>query len=295
MIRSMTGYARVHQDTPLGELTVSVKSVNHRGLDLHLQLPGEFEPFENAVRALIKRHVTRGHVDVRASLMRLRPTRPTVIATDAVAAYVEQFREVARHLGLPEAPDLNAVLRLPGMTVESDDAEPGPLEPLLLGALESACGELNAFREQEGADLHRVLQRHHEAIQESVGRVELLREGTLPALQARLEERLAHLLRGQFLEPQRLAQEAAVLVDRGDISEELARLRAHGRQLAALLAAGGEVGKKLDFLMQEMSRETNTILSKTTGAGEAGLGITTLALAMKGEIEKVREQALNLE
>ncbi len=112
---------------------------------------------------------------------------------------------------------------------------------------------------------------------------------------ARLNERLAELLDGVGLEPQRLAQEAAVLADRSDITEELGRLQVHSRELDALLNGGGELGKKLDFLMQEMNRETNTILSKTSGVGELGLKISALALEAKANIERIREQALNLE
>jgi len=125
--------------------------------------------------------------------------------------------------------------------------------------------------------------------------MERIREGATAAFENRLAERLKDLLKGAQIDPQRLAQEAAILADRSDIGEELARLKIHSAQLAALLDAGGEVGKKLDFLLQEMNRETNTILSKSNGAGDAGLKITELGLAAKSAIEKIREQSLNLE
>jgi uncharacterized protein (TIGR00255 family) len=122
-----------------------------------------------------------------------------------------------------------------------------------------------------------------------------IRSGATAAFQVRLTERLKDLLQGAQIDPQRLAQEAAMLADRSDIGEELARLRIHSGQLEAILRGGGEVGKKLDFLLQEMNRETNTVLSKTSGAGDAGLKITERALAVKAAIEKIREQSLNLE
>jgi uncharacterized protein (TIGR00255 family) len=122
-----------------------------------------------------------------------------------------------------------------------------------------------------------------------------LRANAQQIFQNRLADRLKDLLKGVQVDPQRLAQEAALLADRSDIGEELARLRIHSGQLAVLLDAGGETGKKVDFLLQEMNRETNTILSKTSGAGEIGLKITELALAAKAAIEKIREQSLNLE
>ncbi len=136
---------------------------------------------------------------------------------------------------------------------------------------------------------------HNARVAAVAEQMERIREGALGAFQSRLSERLKELLKGAQIDPQRLAQEAAILADRSDIGEELARLKIHSAQLAALLDAGGEVGKKLDFLLQEMNRETNTILSKTNGAGEAGLKITELALEAKAAIEKVREQSLNLE
>jgi uncharacterized protein (TIGR00255 family) len=125
--------------------------------------------------------------------------------------------------------------------------------------------------------------------------MEQIRATATAAFQTRLSERLKDLLKGVQIDPQRLAQEVAMLADRSDIGEELARLKIHSGQLAGLLDAGGEVGKKLDFLLQEMNRETNTILSKTSGVGEMGMRITELALGAKAAIEKVREQSLNLE
>ncbi len=137
--------------------------------------------------------------------------------------------------------------------------------------------------------------RHNSQIAMVAAEVELIREGASAAFQSRMAERLKELLKGAQVEPQRLAQEAAILADRSDIGEELVRLRIHAAQLAELLNGGGEVGKKLDFLLQEMNRETNTILSKTGGIGDAGLRITELALGAKAAVEKVREQSLNLE
>jgi uncharacterized protein (TIGR00255 family) len=128
-----------------------------------------------------------------------------------------------------------------------------------------------------------------------VSRMEEIRAGAVGAFQKRLREKLADLLRGAGIEPQRLAQEAAILADRSDIAEELMRLRTHADQLEAMLKGEGEIGKRLDFLLQEMNRESNTVLSKTGGLGDLGLTITDLALSAKSEIDKIREQGLNLE
>jgi uncharacterized protein (TIGR00255 family) len=125
--------------------------------------------------------------------------------------------------------------------------------------------------------------------------MEEIRAGAVAAFQKRLREKLADLLRGAGIEPQRLAQEAAILADRSDIAEELMRLRTHAAQLETMLKGEGEIGKRLDFLLQEMNRESNTVLSKTGGLGDLGLTITELALSAKSEIDKIREQSLNLE
>ena len=178
---------------------------------------------------------------------------------------------------------------------EADQPLPEAAESEIMALLHKALDELNEFRTREGEQLASVIGTHNRAVQERVAEFEQIRNSAVPLLQNRLTERLGELLRGAAVEPQRLAQEAAMLADRSDISEEIARLKIHAGQVEALLAAGGEVGKKLDFLLQEMNRETNTILSKTSGIGELGLRVTDLALATKADIEKIREQALNLE
>jgi uncharacterized protein (TIGR00255 family) len=211
-------------------------------------------------------------------------------------AYLAAFRQAAAAEGITSQPDLNQALRLPGMFGVAADPEADPkTESALLAALEEALQTLNQFRSREGAELAIFIRDHNRALAESAEQMERIRSRAQPAFQSRLSEKLQELLRTVALDPQRVAQEAALLADRSDIGEELARLQIHSRQLNEILDSGGEVGKKIDFLLQEMNRETNTILSKTNGIGELGLGITDLALAGKVAIEKIREQALNLE
>lgn len=294
-IRSMTGFARLQKTTERGEILVSVKSVNHRGLDLHFHLGAEMEPFEAAMRAAIKRSVTRGHLDVRGSYMPANAGQGNGLNLPMFHAWLAAFRQASEHVPAGQ-PDVNEALRIPGMfgapEQQQSDAE---LEKDIVAALEEALEALNQFRAREGDELAAVIRLHNRSIGDACVEFEEIRSRALSAFQNRLNERLRELLRGSSVEPQRLAQEAALLADRSDIGEEIARLKIHSRQLEALLDEGGEVGKKLDFLLQEMNRETNTILSKTTGIGEAGLRITDLALAAKADIEKIREQALNLE
>jgi uncharacterized protein (TIGR00255 family) len=297
MIRSMTGFARVRRPLGEGELVVSLKSLNHRGLDVHIHAPSAVDPFENVIRAAVKERVLRGHLEVRVSLPHSPSNGNAAVLNHALLEdYLRAFRQAANQHGLDSKPDLNDALRLPGMFTESGEEEAPPdAEPALREALQQALEELNAFRAREGAEIAAEMRAHNSQVATAAVEMEKIREGAAAAFQNRLSERLKELLKGAQVDPQRLAQEAAVLADRSDIGEELARLKIHSAQLAALLDSGGEIGKKLDFLLQEMNRETNTILSKTNGIGEAGLTITELGLQAKAAIEKVREQSLNLE
>ncbi len=296
-LRSMTGFAQARRTLGDGELVVSLKSLNHRGLDIQVHAPSAADPFENSIRAAVKARMVRGHVEVRVNLPQGSSADVAATLNHALLEqYLTAFREASIRHGVDSQPDLNAALRVPGMFGDSSD--PTPVEGVdaaLMEALESALKELNQFREREGGEIAAEMIRHNGTVAASAIEMETLRETTSAVFQARLSERLAELLKGVAIEPQRLAQEAAILADRSDIGEELARLKIHSGQLFALLEAGGEAGKKLDFLLQEMNRETNTILSKTNSAGEAGLRISELAIAAKSAIEKIREQSLNLE
>ncbi len=296
-IRGMTGYARARRSFPWGEVVVAIKSVNHRALDLHFHLPDEAAAFEPALRAAIRARVARGHVDVRVSLTPSAAEGGAGLNVAMLAAYRDALRQAAELLGVDPPPvDLNVILALPGMIAGSRAEEPdAATEEGLLATLAEAIHSLDAFRLREGASTAEGILQQNAAILEGVGAMEEIRSHALPMLRDRLHGRLRELLNGVPLDPQRLAQEAALLADRGDISEELERLKMHASQLGEMIERGGEVGKRLDFLLQEMNRESNTILSKTGGAGELGLRLTELALAAKAGIEKIREQSLNLE
>ena len=295
-VRSMTGFARVQKTTECGEIVVSVKSLNHRGLDLHFHLPAELDAFESAMRAAIKRAVTRGHLDIRAFFTPAQQAGDGGLNAALLRSWLAAFRRAAAEHGLDATPDLNQAFRIPGMFgAATEQGVEATLEKDLIALLEEALEQLNQFRSREGEELASVIRLHNRSVADYCTELEEIRSRAMPAFQARLNDRLRELLRTSVIEPQRLAQEAALLADRSDIGEEIARLRIHSKQLDALLDSGGEVGKKLDFLRQEMNRETNTVLSKTTGIGELGLRITDLALAGKADIEKIREQALNLE
>jgi uncharacterized protein (TIGR00255 family) len=301
-IRSMTGFARVSQSTPFGELTVSMKTVNHRGLDMHFHMPVEFDGVEPALRAAVRKRVGRGHVQLQVSFKRQTgPAAAHVINEPLLRAWLESFREVAARFSIESKPDLNQALRLPGMLEPSAglaDCGAAPREALeaeVLAAASLAIEELDGFRVREGEAIEKEIRMRAGGLRELVQKMEEIRTRALPAFQRRLRDRLAEMLDGAPIDPTRLAQEAAILAERSDITEELVRLKTHADQTDSLLSAEGETGKKLDFLLQEMNRETNTILSKTGGLGENGLTLTDLGLAAKAEIDRIREQALNIE
>jgi uncharacterized protein (TIGR00255 family) len=292
----MTGFARVRKEIPQGELVLSLKSVNHRGLDLHFHLPNELDALENDVRAVIKSGVARGHVQIHVGLARNVVGDAAPLNRAMFHAYIAAFREAAQLYALDGQPDVNSALRIPGMLSTGDEEELGEeVTKALLEAATEAVAILNRGREREGAATAQEMGERCRNICGLVSRMEEIRAGAVGAFQKRLREKLADLLRGAGIEPQRLAQEAAILADRSDVSEELMRLRTHAGQLEAMLKGDGEIGKRLDFLLQEMNRESNTVLSKTGGLGDLGLTITDLALSAKSEIDKIREQSLNLE
>ena len=296
-LRSMTGFARARRPLGDGEVIVSVKSLNHRGLDVQVHAPSAADPLENAIRAMVKSRLVRGHVEVRIALpANGQNGNAPALNRALLAEYLKAFREVAAEHRLASTPDLNAAFRISGMFAETGESQaPEGTEAVVLDALSEALDELNAFRSREGAEIAAEIRGHNLRVAAGAEEMERIREGAIAAFENRLAERLKDLLKGAQIDPQRLAQEAAILADRSDIGEELARLKIHSAQLAGLLDSGGEVGKKLDFLLQEMNRETNTILSKSNGAVDAGLKITELGLAAKSAIEKIREQSLNLE
>ncbi|MBY0374948.1 MAG: YicC family protein [Bryobacteraceae bacterium] len=291
----MTGFAQVRRSIPQGELVVTLKSVNHRSLDLHFHLPAQLDPHEPAIRAALKKRLSRGHIDVRVNFERAVNAEAIAVNERLLQAYAAAFRQAARTLGVAQEPDLNGMLRLPGLMTDAVIDLGEEFATLVLEAVNQAIDQLEEAREREGRELAKQLLRHNVAIRGAVVQLEELRDQAQPAIEARIRTRLEELLSMAGVDPQRVLQEAALIADRSNVEEELARLRVHSHQLETLLDSDGDVGKRLDFLLQEMNREANTILSKTSGIGEIGLKITDLALAAKSDIEKIREQALNIE
>jgi uncharacterized protein (TIGR00255 family) len=293
----MTGFARVRSIAEDTEIILSLKSVNHRGLDMHFHLPPALDALETGIRTIVKSSVARGHLQINLSMAHTG-AETAGLNRPMLALYMNAFREAADLYRIADQqPDLNAALRIPGMlgTGAEDREISEGLAKAILDTTREAVTVLNVFREREGAVTAVEMRQRCGNICGLVTRMDQIRAGAVPVFLKRLREKLSDLLHGASIDPQRLAQEAAMLADRSDIAEELVRLRTHAGQLDIILGGDGEVGKRLDFLLQEMNREANTVLSKTGGLGDMGLTITELALAAKSEIDKIREQSLNLE
>lgn len=299
-IRSMTGFAQVKGQSGEGILpqfgfTLSLKSVNHRFLDLHLRLPAETDALEMKLRRLLKEKLARGHVEVSLALER-GGAEAFALNRELVGGYLLLFRSTAEQFGISAEPDLNAVLKLPGALNAAGAAIVGDsgFEAEVLAKAEDAIENLNRMREQEGASIARELCERIARLSAASNEVEKMRGGIARAHMEKIQSRLKELM-GAAVESDRILQEAALLAERSDVQEEIVRMKTHADHFRGLLEAGGEAGKKLDFLLQEMNREANTMLSKTTGVTGEGLRITELGLAMKSEIEKAREQVQNVE
>jgi uncharacterized protein (TIGR00255 family) len=309
-IHSMTGFATAQSATEDDlAFTLTLKSVNHRFLDLSLRLPGDCDALEVALRRLIKERVRRGHVDVTLHLdRRAREQTQTIqLNRELLAAHVQVFHEAAKLHHFNVEPNLNEILKMPGVlsseaaTVAPDATSAAALEAAVMALTPTLLDQLNQVRAVEGAALAAELRAEMMRLRGLAEEAAELRAGAREAHYERLRTRIGELLKAdeaaaaQATESRVLA-EAALLVERSDIEEELVRLRAHIESFMEMLDAGGELGKRLDFLLQELNREANTMLSKTTG-GDPGIGLrlTTLGLEMKAEIERAREQVQNLE
>jgi uncharacterized protein (TIGR00255 family) len=297
---SMTGFAQMRSERNGWALRLSVKSVNHRFLDLKLRIPEGFDLYDLRLRQILRERIHRGHVELNLSV-EPAAAAPVQVNRELLQAYLRAAEELRKEMRGAAEVDVVALLRLPGVIAGTVAAVPEAEEErerlglVLDECLRGALVKLDEMRRSEGRHLAEELRARVMRISEQTEKVSGLAATLRPAFARRLETRLKDLLGGASIEPARLAQEAALLAERSDVSEELGRLKSHLQQFAKLLDGAGELGKKLDFLLQEMHREANTLLSKTPGVESEALAITGLALEIKAEIEKLREQVQNIE
>jgi uncharacterized protein (TIGR00255 family) len=291
MIRSMTGFGAGHGVAAGEELDVEVRSVNHKFCEVKVRLPREYAALELEAATLVKERLARGGVDV--SIRRVAGAGGLAPRVDAqlAEAYARAFAELQARLDLATGATLADILSADGVVrLEERDVDLDAAREAVRAGLSAALEALVEMRAREGAALARDLAGRLDTIEALAARVAALTPEAVDHHRARLEERVVELARGIALDPARLAQEVALLADRSDVTEELIRLGSHVAQVRGLLASGEPAGRKLDFLVQEMHREVNTTGSKSQSAEIAGV-----VVALKAEIERMREQVQNVE
>lgn len=297
MLRSMTGYSTSCFSDGKFTLSIVLKSTNHRFLDLQMRLPPPLEFLEPRIRQLLKERALRGHLEITVSLEEHDGAR-LKLDRNLLEAYFHTCKSLREEFGLVSEPDLVALLRIPGMVAGASPISEGEQESLGAAAgraIVEAIDRLNQMREREGDALARDSVLRLRKLEKLGASVKELSTQIAPAFRERLEKRIRDLTRSEAIDPSRVAQEVTLLCLRTDITEEVTRFESHVAQAQRVLEEGPEAGKKLDFLLQEMNREANTMLAKTTDVPGPGAEIAASAIEMKLEIEKLREQAQNME
>jgi uncharacterized protein (TIGR00255 family) len=290
-MKSMTGYGRAVGTLPDGtEATVVVRGVNHRFLDVSLKLRDEYAALEPQIRRAVGAAAARGHVDVAVRTSR-PPGRTASFDQEAAARYVGLWKSGAEGLGLPAELTARDLLALPGVVRAEDSGEPDETAlQALLALVAAAVEDFDRGRRREGEALADALGVVLERLEGDLARLDEERTGLAERLMAVVGERVRRIAEEHRLDEGRLAQEVAMLADRADISEEIDRLKTHVAEFRRLVRSDGAVGKRLDFLAQELHREVNT-----SGQKVREIGATRAVLDLKSQVEALKEQLQNVE
>lgn len=290
----MTGYGRAVQTVNGRQFTVEIRSVNNRYLDCGVKLPRTLSFAEEAVKQAVKNSISRGKVDVFVSVHAEGGVEATVtLNTAMVEGYLAAMRKMAQDYGLPGEQDIGVALlsRMPDVfSVEKPEVDEDALSADLMGVVEQALAGFDAMRTTEGAALEKDLRSRGATIEGFVTLVEQGSPQTVAEYRTRLENKLKEVLASTSIDESRILTEAAIFADKIAVDEETVRLRSHLQQMDTMLTSGGAVGRKLDFLLQEMNREANTIGSKCTD-----VRLARIVVDIKAELEKIREQTQNIE
>lgn len=292
MIYSMTGFGRYETATEQYKMTVEMKSVNHRYLDLSIKMPKKLNMFESAIRNLVKNDVGRGKVDMFVTYEDYTDGQMCLHYNEDVArAYMNVFRQAEETFGLPNDITVSKLVSLPDvLLIQHTDADQEELWKILQSVVKEAVIAFNGSREKEGRQLLGDL---NEKISHMLQLVQVIEERSPEIVQnyrSELEKKVADMLEGSGIDENRIAAEVTLFADKVCVDEEIVRLKSHVLQVKDVLENGGSVGRKLDFIVQEMNREANTILSKASD-----LKISDMGIELKTEIEKIREQIQNIE
>jgi uncharacterized protein (TIGR00255 family) len=297
MIKSMTGFASLTVEGERAAIGVTIRAVNHRYLDVQVRTPASFAGLEGRLRALVQRQMSRGRVELAVAVQHREPPAPEVELNQTFVSRLSEAIEIARARGVVDGKlTPGDLVRLPQalvikeQPVDPDSAESVELEGSIESAVERAVSELDLMRVGEGGHLKEDLDARRLLLAELVERIRTAAEHGRAALQQRLAARVAELSGGLQPDPAAIAQEIVRTAARSDISEEVVRLRAHLAQWEAMVEGDEACGRKLDFLLQEMNREINTIAAKSDG-----VSVSELIVEAKAELEKMREQVQNVE
>jgi uncharacterized protein (TIGR00255 family) len=291
MILSMTGYGNGSAQKDDASISIEIRTVNHRFLDLHIRLSREFLFLEGEIQQMVRGTLDRGRVDVSVTIQNASLSKFQVNYS-LVRNYLDAADKLREELNVKDSLDMKTILGLPGV-LQNGDAVPtdaGIFLDLIKRSVREALEGVLQMRRREGEALRADMLQNLSHIEESTRRIHDLSANSAAEYFQKLRDRLAQLLPQGGVDPQRLAQEAALIADKCDISEEIARLQSHIVQYRSLMDAKEKAGKKMDFLLQEMQREANTILSKS-----GNLEISGHAITIKTDIEKLREQVQNVE
>ena len=292
MIKSMTGYGRAVETLNGREFTVEIRSVNNRYLDCTVKLPRTLTFAEEAVKQAVKASVTRGKVDVFISMAGAAADEIKVsLNTPVLEGYLASMRQMVADYGVTDDISVSTVSRLPEIfVVEKPEVDEEQLQSDMMSVVRKALDGYNTMRTTEGAALENDLRSRGQTILDFVALVEAGNAQTVVDYRTRLENKLREVLENTNIDESRILTEAAIFADKVAVDEETVRLRSHLDQMNAMLTTGGAVGRKLDFLLQEMNRETNTIGSKCTD-----VRLARIVVDIKAELEKIREQTQNIE
>ncbi len=292
MIKSMTGYGRAQGSFSGGEILVEIKSVNNRYLDCGVKLPRVYAFAEEAIKGLVQRTISRGKVDVFININASGANNLRISVNAPVAeGYLTAMRQLVADYHVADDISVSTLTRLPDVfLVEKQEEDEKEVQEALLTVVSQALSAFDGMRTTEGENLKADLLQKSEAILTLVARVEARSPATVAAYRERLTNKMREVLENTAIDEARIVQEAAIYADKVAVDEETVRLRSHVEQLRKMLQEGGVIGRKLDFLMQEMNREANTIGSKGNDVEQA-----RNVVDIKSQLEKIREQIQNIE
>lgn len=292
MLKSMTGYGCGESQTEFYKVIIEMKSVNHRFLELAVRLPKQLNPLEDQLKKTIQARLFRGKVDVFVTLEETEAKKPTLkVDKDLALVYHNSLLQLAEICSIEPEVDVKTIVNFPGIiTPEKEEADLDFIRPVVEDALSSALDALVKMRSVEGTNLKASLKSHNDSIRSLTGEILVCAPLVVADYRRKLKDRVKELLGDILVDEARFANEVAFFADKADITEELARMESHLQQFEEALETEEAIGRKLEFILQEMNREANTIGSK---ANDLALG--KLVIEIKSELEKMREQAQNIE